>query len=204
MVQYTEWLHLFILHYPSLAYLAVFFGVILGGGATLFIVGFLAAQKIIPLFSFTVIGLLAVFLSDTLWFLLGKTEIINRIILHRSMSGTISVITEGIRRLSKGKHFVVFILAKFLVGTPIILIIYSRETRLKFRDFFYYNTLSILLWLCISIVIGFVSGLGFTYMGNIFHNIYAAIGYVLALIVIVAGLQLWFKKKFTDIKNREK
>jgi membrane protein DedA with SNARE-associated domain len=196
MVEYTEWLRLFILHYPSISYFIVFLGVIFTGGVALFVVGFMAAQKVISIFSFTLIGFLAVLFSDSLWFLLARTAIVEKIILHRYANKTTSIITRTIVRLSRGSHSRVFILAKILIGTPFILIIYLKETRLTFRDFFYYNILSIILWLLINISIGFISGLGFTYLANLFNNLYTALGFLLLLVVVIAMARLWLKERF--------
>ncbi len=198
MTESVEWLRLFIFHYPYLQYIVIFFGVIIGGGLTLFILGFLAAQNIISLFSFTLVSLLAVFSSDALWFLLSTTAPVKRMILHRYAHTTISVIAQAITRVSKGNHFKAFVFAKFLIGTPVILIIYLNKTGLKFKDFFYHNVFAIFIWLFINILIGLIAGLGFIYFAQIFKNIYAAIGFILVVIMAIAIVQIWIEKEFTQ------
>ena len=60
---------------------------------------------------------------------------------------------------------------------------------------------AIILSLLVLISIGYFSGLGFTYLADIFNNIYVAIGFILLIIVIIVAAQLWLKKRFTDVES---
>ena len=58
------------------------------------------------------------------------------------------------------------------------------------------------IWLLVVIPIGFISGLGFTYVAEVFHNLYAGAGFILLIILIIVVLQLWLKKIFIRMRDR--
>lgn len=196
MTHSIEWLRLFVLHYPSFQYIIIFLVTMIGGELALFTLGFLAAQGILPILSLIVFGFLGAFSPNILWFLLGRTTAVSRIISYRYANTTISVITEAVERVSQGNHLVALIIAKFLFGTPIILTLYLNKAILGFRQFIYYESIAIALSLSIIIPIGFISGLGFNYLAGIFHNLYVALGFVLLVIIVIIMVQLRFEKLF--------
>ncbi|OGI59513.1 hypothetical protein A2814_03205 [Candidatus Nomurabacteria bacterium RIFCSPHIGHO2_01_FULL_38_19] len=199
MIESIEWLRVFIFNYRSLEYIIILLSTAIGGELALFALGFLVAQGILPLFPSVIISFLGAFAPNILWFLLGNTDIVNKIISHRYASTTISTIVQTIVRISKGNHFVALIITKFLVGTPPILVMYINKADLKFKQFLYYETPAVILSLLVIIPTGFISGLGFIYLADIFHNLYVAIGFILSVIIIIMAVQLWFKKVFINI-----
>ncbi|OGI65122.1 hypothetical protein A3A95_04340 [Candidatus Nomurabacteria bacterium RIFCSPLOWO2_01_FULL_39_18] len=200
MIEWIEWLRVFIINHRSLEYIIILGGVIFGGEFALFALGFLVAQGVLPAFSVVVLSFLGSFPPNILWFLLGKTATVERIIKHRYAS-TISIIGEAVTRASRGNHFIGLIFAKFIVGTPVVLTTYVQKTDLSFWQFIFYETPAIALSLLILISIGYLSGLGFTYLADIFNNIYVAIGFILLIMAIILAAQSWLKKRFTDVKN---
>ena len=201
MTDFIEWLRNFIVHYPSLEYAAVFLGALVGGELALFTLGFLAAQKILQVFPLFLLSFLATYPPNILWFLLAHTETVKKIVAHRYAGTTISIISEAINRISRGNHFIGLIFAKFLVGTPIILTMYVNKNQLSLKEFFIYETPAVLLSLFVIIPMGYLSGLGFIYVADIFNNIYAAIGFIILVIIIISALQIWLKRKFTSTPN---
>ena len=201
MTESIEWLRIFIINHRSFEYIIIFGGAMVGGEFALFALGFLAAQGILPVFSVVLLSFLASFPPNILWFLLGKTATVEKIISHRYANTTISIIGEAIIRVSRGNHFIGLIFAKFIVGTPVILTTYVHKTGLPFWRFIFYETPAIILSLLVLISIGYFSGLGFTYLADIFNNIYVAIGFILLIIVIIVAAQLWLKKRFTDVES---
>jgi len=92
-------------------------------------------------------------------------------------------------------------LVKFLVGTRVVMLFFLSNTQLSFRQFARYNTLAIFLWMLVILPIGFISGLGFTYLAEIFENIYAGLGFVLLVIVLLIVFEIRIKKKLTQLHN---
>src|SRR3989338_5669525 len=201
MTESVEWARNFVLHYPSLEYAAVFLGALVGGELALFTLGFLAAQKILHVFPVFLLSFLATYPPNVLWFLLAQTETVKKIVSHRYANTTISIISEAINRISRGNHYVGLIFAKFLVGTPIILTMYVNKNKLTLKEFFIYETPAVMLSLLVIIPIGYLSGLGFSYLADIFNNLYAAIGFIIFIAIVVAVAQSWLKSKFTNIEN---
>ncbi|MEK7219113.1 MAG: VTT domain-containing protein [Patescibacteria group bacterium] len=199
MIESIEWLRLFIAHYPYLEYLVIFLGAAFGGELVLLALGFLAAHNIVSVLPLIIFSFLGTFFSDTLWFFLGRTAIVKRMVMHRYANTTISVINKAIERVSKGSNLIALIIAKFLVGTRILLMMYVGTKIVKFKNFIYYDMIAISLWLVVVIPIGFISGLGFTYLASILENIYAAVGFILLIIFLAIMLEIWLKNRFTKM-----
>lgn len=200
MTQSIEWLHVFILHYPAFQYIIIFLGAAFGGELALFTLSFLSAQGVLPIFTLIIFSFLGTFSADILWFLIGKTNIVKKIISHRYAYSAISIFSQAIDRMSKGSRFTALILAKFLIGTRILLIMYLSEKNFGLKNFVRYDAVAVLIWLILITPIGFISGLGFTYLAEIFHNLYIEIGLILLIILIVVMIQMWLEKIF--IKNQ--
>lgn len=201
MVAEIEWLHLFIDHYPYLEYLVIFLGAAFGGELVLLALAFLSAQAIFSVYTLLILSFFGTICSDALWFVLGKTKIVQKLITHRHADKTITVINKVIHRLSNGRHLVALIIAKFLVGTRILMIMYVGTKIPNFKHFIRYDAIAILVWLFVIIPIGFLSGLGFMYFARILENIYAAIGFILVVIIIGILVEIWFKNRI--IKENE-
>lgn len=203
MIESMDWLRELILNYSAWKYVVIFLGAAFGGEPAVITLSFLvAAQKISPLATYLILSFLGVLLSDSLYFFLGKTKIAHKIIEHRYAANTISVIIEAINRLSKGKHTIAFILAKFVIGTRAVIIMYVSKTGISFGYFLRHNLLAIVVWLVLVNAIGYLSGLGFTYFSQILENIYAGLGFIALILIILIIAQRQLKKAF--LKEEEK
>ena len=94
------------------------------------------------------------------------------------------------------------IFAKFLVGTRIVMLLYLSNLEFSFKEFIRYNVVATFIWLLVVIPTGYLSGLGFTYIAEVFHNIYAGLGFVFLVLIVIVILQLWLKKIFIHMRNR--
>lgn len=197
MTEPIEWLRMLILNYSSLQYVIVFLGAGFGGELGLLALGFFAAQNIISIFPLIILSFLGTFFSDALWFFLGRTGTMKSMISHRYANTTVSIINEAVGRVSRGNHLLALIIAKFLVGTRVLLIMYVSMTNIGFQQFMRYDIIAIFIWVLVVIPIGFLSGLGFTYLAEILENLYAAVGFILLVIVIIIMLEIWLKRIFT-------
>ncbi len=201
-IESIEWLRVFILDYPLLKYLVLFFGPLLGGEFAIIAFAFLSAQGVVSLLLLVVLSFLAIFFSDAVWFFLGRTAVAQRIISHRHISPTAMIIFEAMRRTSGGNHLIALVLAKFMPGTRILMILYASKADLAFSKFALYNAVAIFLLLLVLIPIGFISGAGFTYLAEIFKNLYVSVGFVFLVIIIIISIHLWIKKQFIRSRNR--
>jgi membrane protein DedA with SNARE-associated domain len=195
MIEFVDSLRAFIFEYPSFQYASIFFGSLIGGEVALFTLGFLIAQKVLNVFPVLVLSFVGAFLPNVLWYLLGNTAFVEKIVTYRYANSTVSMISDAVAKLSRNNHFFGLILIKFLVGTPILLTMYIHKTKMQFWPFIVYETPAIILSLLVIIPIGFVSGLGFKYFANILENIYVAIGFLLIIVLLITIVQSWFKNK---------
>lgn len=202
MIDSVEWLRVFIVDYPSLQYLTIFLGAALGGEVALFALSFLAAQGIISPYALVALSFFGTISSDSVWFLLGRTKTAIKIISHRYANSTITAIAQAVKKVSRESHLLALIFAKFLVGTRIVMLLYISKTEFSFKQFICYNAVATVSWLLVVIPIGFLSGLGFTYIAEVFHNIYAGVGFVFLILIIIVFLQIWLKKLFIHMQNR--
>ncbi len=198
MTEFVEWLRLFIFHYLALEYVIIFLVAGLGGEFGVIALGFLSAQGVMPVLSFFILSFLGVFFSDILWFLLGRTIVFDKIISHRYASGALAVITKAIIRLSKENNFITLIIAKFLIGGRVLLIMHTSRTNIGLKHFVLCDILAVFVWLMVVAPIGFISGLGFTYLSGIFENLYSTISLVLLFIMFIFIIQLQLKKILTE------
>jgi len=196
MTEFLESLRLLIQDHRSLEYSIIFLGTVFGGELALFSLGFLVAQGVVSTLPAVIVGFIGSFFPNILWFWLGKTNMAEKIVTHRYAHTTASSITEAVQLASKNNHLMAIIIAKFMVGTPVILTLYVSKTKLRFKEFMGYQSIALLLSLLFLIPIGFLSGLGFTYFSRILENIYASIGFFLLIIIVIIMIQTWIKKKF--------
>lgn len=201
-MEYLEWLRSLFLNYPAFKYAIILLGSAFGGEPGVIALAFLSAREFFPPAPFFLIGFLGIFLSDSLYFYLGRTQLARRIIEHRYTARTILVIIEAINRLSKGKHVTAFILAKFLVGTRAVIIAYVSRTGISFKKFMESNLPAILIWFFVVSAIGYLAGLGFTYISDVLENIYAGLGFLLVVILILFIAEALLKRAF--VKTEEK
>lgn len=201
MLDSVEWLRVFIFDHRSIEYIFIFLATGFGGEFFLFALAFLAAQDVISFVPFVVLSFFGTFFSNTIWFLFGKTKIIDRIISHRYANTAISMLVEAISRVSKGNHSMAFIMVKFFFGTPTLLILYLNKTKLNFKQFAYHETIAVFLSLLIYISLGYMTGFGFDYLADISNNLYVAIGFILLVLIILVMVQIWLERTFTKREN---
>jgi membrane protein DedA with SNARE-associated domain len=70
------------------------------------------------------------------------------------------------------------------------------KTDLGLKKFARYDAVAVIAWLLVVIPIGFISGLGFTYLAEAIHNLYIEIGLILLIIFIIIIIQIWLEKMF--------
>ena len=198
MESFSLWIQAFVLHYPLFKYCIIFLGAAFGGEAAILGLSFLAAQNFFPLTTFFIVGFLGTVSSDILWFILGKTKTADKIVGHRYTARAVSAIIEAIQKVSGGSHWLALIFAKFLIGTRVVVILYISKTNMAFKKFILPDLVAIVIWLSILSSVGFMAGLGFSYISGVLKNIYAGIGFVILVLVIIAILQKLLKKSLTE------
>ncbi len=194
-MNFIEWLRLLIENHLAIQYLIVFLGAAFGGEIAMISLSFLLAQGVFSFYPFVLVCFIGTYSSDIMWFLLGRTETINKIFTHKYTNNTVSMIIEAVHKVSKGSAFIALLLANFMLASRVILIMYVSKMKLNFVKFLYYEFIAVILWMIAVISIGYVSGLGFTYLSNVLDSIYFGIGFVLLIMVVFVFIQIWLKKR---------
>jgi membrane protein DedA with SNARE-associated domain len=198
MIDSAEWVKEVIVNYPTLQYLFIVMFTAVGGELALLVLGFLAGSHIVSITPAVALSFVGAFLPNLIWFGLGGTPIVGRFSSRRRTDSTFSIITEAVQRVSRGSHLAALIIIKFLIGTPVLLVMYTQKTGLTLRNFFLYQSVATLLSILVIMPVGYISARGFSYLSNIFENLYAAIGFILLVIVLIVIFQVWLEKRFTD------
>jgi len=198
MVESTLWIKEIILNYPALQYLLIFFGTAVGGDFMLIGLAFLCAQGFLGMPALLFFSFTGTFFSDILLFLLARTTLLHNIISHRYAHKTTSLVVASLLRVGRGNHLMALTIAKFLVGTRLVIMMYADKTDIHFKKFLQYNACANLIWILAVVPIGLLLGLGYTYFSDIFKNIYAGIGIVFLLLVLLVMGEMWLEKKFTS------
>jgi membrane protein DedA with SNARE-associated domain len=203
-----EWFSVIIASYPFLKYLVVFFGAAFGAETAIIPLSFLTGHGVFPLISFSIVTLAGTIFGDIVWYLLGRSKFAEKIIGHRYAAVPLSVIMEAVRRISRGNRLLALLFAKFLIGTRAIVTIYVSKTSISAKSFFPPDLAAIVIWLATIITIGYLSGLGFTYVSGLVQNIYVGIGFILLVIILIIIAQIliqrFFKKKEEEIIQEDK
>lgn len=195
-MEYLEWIKTFIFNYPHLEYVLVFVGAAFGGEVVMIAFGFLLAQGLFSIVPLLVLSFFGTLSSDILYFLLGRTRTAEKFFTHRYANNTVNLITEAVRKISRGSHFIALFLANFMLASRIIIIMYVSKTNITLPRFVAYESVSLIAWLVAILGIGYISGIGYTYLSDILENIYAGIGFVLLVIILIIMGQLWLKRYF--------
>ncbi|MEK7564290.1 MAG: hypothetical protein AAB510_01840 [Patescibacteria group bacterium] len=198
MIDSIEWLRVLIENYHAFQYVIIFIAAVLGGELMIFVFGFLVAQGVISILPVILITFVGAFLPNLLWFLLGRTNGVHKISSHKYTLTTVSSIVEGVEKMSRGNHVIALIIIKFLVGTPVLLTLYSNRSKLSLSKFIYAQLFAVALSIVVIMFLGYLSGRGFLYITEIFKNLYSAIGFILLVLVLIFGVQIWFEKLFTN------
>lgn len=171
---------------------------ILFGEEIVIILGFLSGLGLLPLWILLVFGLMGTFLSDLLWFIVGKTifkERQRRGRLHRHYHRFM----RRLDRIAFHNHFVSLLLTRFFYFFRLLAIVHLSRRGLPAKKFVLYEIPIIALWLAIFVSLGWFFGNTTLAYLDIFTDFQIIIGIVLVflLVFIVAKslVRFFFERK---------
>src|SRR3989344_2920885 len=125
---------------PLLAFLTPIIG---GGELGVITLTFLFAHNLFNFIVILIFSFLGMLFIDSIWFFIGKSKIFNKVKNLKRISSDYSKLEKNIEKISKGRDLIILLIAKILVGTRIILILYiSGRKNLTLRKFFLYSIAS--------------------------------------------------------------
>ncbi len=175
-----------ISQYPALKYLFLTGGMIIQGELAILIFVYLILNQTISWTDFLIGGLLGLFLAENLFFLLArlirKTRFGWRIYRKLKPKKHLNIYFYYLKKhLSK-----LFILAKFLPGTNLMLLFFAGWLKTKFTQFLKSYLTGLLIWFSTMTLISYSVGSGLYYLktSKIFHQIEIIIIFILLIILI--------------------
>lgn len=164
-------------------YIIVFLGAVAGGEIFILAGTFMASLGYFNIYAVVLLSLAGIILSDSLWYLLGvKGE--NFIINCKDRLCLKNYHNKLFDRYFDAHYGKFIILSKFVYGTRIITMVTSGYKRVPYRKFFYYNLLSIIIWIMIVVLVGY--GLGFSWNKLSEYNSYIKYLVLLGLLGLLA------------------
>jgi len=175
---------------------AVFLGSFFFGETVILTAAFLAGQGIWSLESVFWLSLAGTVISDSLWFLLGRTFFIFTKRWEKFQSKYQSFLLK-LEKMSGQKPFLALLFIKFLYGTRILTIIYLSIRKLNFGTFLFFNTVGTVIWLLVMVSVGWLIGMGVANAGEIFRRVEYVITALVLLIVLYKIFTTWLSREIT-------
>lgn len=189
LLSYFPWLSNFI---PLLSFLAPIIG---GGEFGIIAVAFLFVDSSVRFFVVAFFSALSMISIDSIWFFIGRSKLFLRFREWKKISAQYRNLERNIERLSNGRDLIIISLAKILVGTRILLILYLSGRSISFRKYLEYNVLVNFLWAILLVFIGVMASKGFNSIIAIFRNVQAAITFLIVFFVVIYIFQRWLSQR---------
>lgn len=186
---YFPWLSSFV---QLLAFLAPIVG---GGELGVIAVSFLFARNTSAFWTIVLFSFLGMTAMDSLWFYISRSKLFGKFKEWRKISVQYKSIEQNIERLSRGKDILIISLAKVMVGTRILLVLYIGGRKISFWRFFSYNILPTGIWAIMLALIGLGAAKGFNSIISIFKSVQLAITLLIIFLVGIYIMQKWMSQK---------
>ena len=191
LINYFPWVYSII---PLLAFLSPIIG---GGEFGVIGVAFLFINNIRTFFIITIFCYIGLVVNDSIWFFIARTNIFKKFRQWKKISKHYENMENKIDKLSHGRDILAISLAKLMIGTRVLLILYTGKKDIMFRNYLFYASIAN-SWLCIVFVlIGIIAASGFSSIIRIFKNIEIAITFLIVFFMIFYILQKWISRKLT-------
>src|SRR3990167_648951 len=90
---------------------------------------------------------------------------------------------------------------KFIYGARLPTYLYLSQTGVPLSKFMAYNMVAILTWIVALGPVGYLAGLGYTYLAETLKSVYVGVGLVLLIVVLFIIFQAWLKHKSDSQKG---
>jgi len=163
--------------------LICFFGALIGGEETVLLLSVLAARDFYPIWIVFVFCFLGILVADSVWFFIGRLEVVTKFKEHKHLKGHSDKIRDFIDIKFKGNHFLLLLSTKFLYGLRIMTLMFLGR-RIKFKEFFVYNTIIAAIWTIVIVGFGWFAGRGVGWLWDTYRSLQLLI--IVGIIIIVA------------------
>ncbi len=163
--------------------LICFFGALVGGEETVLLLSVLAARDFYPIWIVFVFCFLGILVADSVWFFVGRLKLVTKMKEHKYFKKHSEKARNFIDNKFKGNHFILLFSTKFLYGLRIVTLMFLGR-RIKFKEFFMYNSIIAAIWTIVIVSLGWFAGRGVGWLWDTYRNLQLLI--IVGIIIIVA------------------
>lgn len=143
----------------------------------------------IVIFSF-----LGMITSDSIWFYVARSKWFRKFRESKRVFPKYKSLENSLEKITKSDVLIIM-LAKIMVGTRILIILYLGARKITYARYFVYNLLPNFIWATILVGLGFMASKGFSSATSLFNNIQFGITFLIVFFFILYGLQKWIRRK---------
>jgi len=158
-------LEIFRNYYPLLAFLSGLFA-----GDLMLLLGILSGAGNINLFLIILAGLAGGVIHDTCLYFISNSIFARYVKKKLKLSGKRSKIVRFIEKISNGNYFFLLLIAKFVYGIRTTVTLYIAHNNKKFRKYLGIVSSTELIWITITVSVGWLAGRGFTSLIKLFRG----------------------------------
>lgn len=163
--------------------LVSFFGALIGGEETVLLLSVFAARDYYPIWIVFVFCFLGILVADSVWFFVGRLKVVTKMRGHKYFKEHSDRAGDFIDNKFRGNHFVLLMSTKFLYGLRIMTLMFLGR-RIKFKEFFIYNSIVVAIWTIVIVSFGWFAGRGVGWLWDTYRNIQVLI--LVGIVIIVA------------------
>lgn len=190
--------------------LSVFLGTLLLGEDALLIFAILSGKGIIPLWMILALGLPAVMISDSIYYLVGKTKVFAKIKKTKHGGKMESAIEHLCRLLGKKRIILILSISKFVYGFRLLMLFHLSSRGMKYLKYIKYDLVATLVWAVIMIPLAWLVGRGFGLFFDVAKDIEKTLGIVFIIFLVyylfMRGMSSYvirkINKRFNSIKDK--
>lgn len=165
-------------------------GTVISTNLFVIFLGSLAGQGIFELWKVWLLAVIGILISDLIWFNLGKTNLIHKVVRHKYFLYNFYSIKYLLNKSEEKNYFVVFLTSKFVYGLKIITLMNAGKRNMHLDDFIKYDFPVSIGWSTFLVLFSFLAGRGFGRLVEILNSIKGAVS--LFILIIVSVYIAWF------------
>jgi membrane protein DedA with SNARE-associated domain len=177
-------------HVASHPYLYLFLGMVIGGETFFLPAVYLASQGVLHFSAVLAISALATLISDTAWYVIGRSFPLSRILSWKKFSARRDAYIKIFQVFKTHSKKLLFI-SKFVYGTRTMVQILSGSVKMSFLNYSFVNLAGITSYLLAVSLLAFITKHGLASLEYLSYNKYVSVG---VFIILIAIFHLCLKK----------
>ncbi|HIG94871.1 MAG: hypothetical protein QT05_C0051G0052 [archaeon GW2011_AR13] len=168
-----------------------FLGGFITGESVIITLAFLSAQGFLPLWYVLVFCTIGMYLSDFIPFTIGRFKFFRNFLEKEKYVRQVEKIEYHLQKYTKNNLFLILFYTKIIYGASIPALVYLGAKKTSYSKFSYYNLFVELIFVPFVVLIGWLTGKGFSFLAKIFENLRIAILFLILVIIILYFIRKW-------------